>query len=95
MIKKRRKPEKVSNVLNNILKKLGYSDVVTFSLISSNWENIVGKAVYKNTECKKFENKILYVTVKSSTWKNEIIYMKGSIIKKIRDIAEIDDILFY
>ena len=49
------------------------------------WEKIVGEAIGRNTEISRIENGILYVKVATSAWRNELVFMKPSILKKIRE----------
>ncbi len=63
----------------NVSEKLRAYQVV------AEWEKIVGEAIGRNTEISRIENGILYVKVATSAWRNELVFMKPSILKKIRD----------
>jgi hypothetical protein len=46
------------------------------------WENIVGEQFSKNTSVKKYSNRILYVSVRTNAWLNQINFFKNEIINK-------------
>ncbi len=63
----------------NVSEKLRAYQVV------GDWEKIVGEAIARNTEISRIENGTLYVKVATSAWRNELVFMKPSILKKIRE----------
>ncbi len=61
------------------------------------WEEIVGEAIARNTEISRVENGILYVKAATAAWRNELVFMKRSIIRKIKENypdSGIEDIFF-
>lgn len=90
-------PEKINNILFEYLSKRGYSSSIKEYDVISNWKDIVGKNISSVSNCLYVDNKILYVSVTSSSWRQEIIFLKKDILKKIRDIKQctsIHDIIF-
>jgi len=63
--------------------------------VLTEWNDIVGDVIAKNTEIVRVENGTLYVKVRTSTWRNELVFQKEKILEKIRkdytdsDITEI------
>lgn len=65
--------------------------------VLTEWNDIVGDVIARNTEVVRVDNGILYIRVKNSVWRNELVFQKGKIIEKIsKDYkdSEIKDIFF-
>lgn len=61
------------------------------------WEQIVGEQIAKVTTATRITKGVLFVKVKTSTWRNELTIRKPEIVKKINDtIGEeiVNDIKF-
>lgn len=57
----------------------------------------MGEVIGRSTEISRIENGTLYVRTKNSVWRNELIFMKPAILKKIRENypeSGVDDIFF-
>jgi len=90
-------PEKVGSVLNSVLSDRGYLSRVREYGVFPHWKEIVGERIAAVSSCKEVENGILYVTVASSVWRQEMTFLKIDILKKIRetsDCSTIKDIIF-
>ena len=85
----------LEQALNKLIKNLGIEDKVLDSRIINIWPIVVGKKIADVSKAEKITNRILYVKVKNSSWRNELIYYKKDIITKInKNIGKnvIDDI---
>ena len=75
--------------IGDLIKEFSRQDNVSDKLrayqVVGEWENIVGEAIGKNTEIVRVENGILYVKAATSAWRNELVFMKPAILKKIRE----------
>lgn len=60
-----------------IRKKLREYDAVIY------WEDIVGSHIAKATEARRISQGVLYIKVKTSTWRNELTLRKKELIDKI------------
>ncbi len=87
--------------LGDLIKEFTKQDNVSFKLrayqVVGDWEDIVGEAIGRNTEISRVENGILYVKAASAAWRNELVFMKPSILKKIRlnyPDSGVEDIFF-
>ena len=47
------------------------------------WDSVVGKKIGKNTTPDKVEHGVLIVKVKSSTWRQELLFEKQKILNKL------------
>jgi predicted nucleic acid-binding Zn ribbon protein len=98
MKKKKDKPDHIKNVLDSVLSKHGYISQYYASEIKMKWPDIVGEKIAKVAECTDVKEKVLYVRVDSSSWRQEISFLKEEIISKIRKEIHyntIKDIIFY
>ena len=90
-------PEKVSNILNSYLSKRGYFSFFKEYCVVNHWNDIVGERIASISNCLGVENNILYVTVHSSSWRQEISFLKKDILFRIRNFSQcntITDIVF-
>lgn len=87
--------------LGELIKEFTQRDNVSHKLrayqVVGDWEEIVGEAIGRNTEISRVENGILYVKAATAAWRNELVFMKPSILKKIRQKypdSGVEDIFF-
>jgi len=67
-----------------IQKKLQEYDAVVY------WENVVGERIAQMTTATRILQGVLFVHVKSSTWRNELTLRKKEIIDKLNSIIGIE-----
>ncbi len=76
-------------LLGELIKEFTNRDSISEKLRSfevvGDWEKIVGDTIGKNTDIIRIENGTLYVRAKNSAWRNELIFMRPAILKKIRE----------
>lgn len=97
-LKKKKQPELIGNLIDSILQERGYLSICKEWDVVAKWPVIVGEKIASVTECTRMEDGRLYVKVSSSSWRNEIVFLKDEIIKKIRketDCSTLYDIVFY
>ncbi len=96
-IRDKKGPERIGSVLGNLLKDLGLEKRIKEQELIINWEKIVGNNIAENTKPFKIEGAKLFLKVKSSSWRNELFYLKKELITKLNDSAKqelIKDIIF-
>jgi len=84
--------------LQELLRQLGIEKKVKQYSVLESWEDIVGEKISKIAEAYRIDDEILYVKVKSMTWRTELSFQKLKILKKIEDKVGkhiIKDIRFY
>jgi predicted nucleic acid-binding Zn ribbon protein len=74
---------RLSDLIDEFVRKESVSDKLRSYHVVGDWEKIVGEPISRNTEIIKIENGTLYVRVKTASWRNELIFMKQVILKKI------------
>ena len=90
--------ESLDNLLEKTLKKLRLEKPAREWKAVHLWEKIVGEKIARFSKAVRAENKILYVSVSSSSWCSELDFQKPKILKKIaEEIGEnvITDIRFF
>ncbi|TDI80577.1 MAG: DUF721 domain-containing protein [Caldithrix sp.] len=81
--KKTKKPKALSHSITRLLRSLGIEEKVKEHQAINEWSRIVGENVSKVTKAQNVVNGILFVKVKNSSWRNELIYMRREILIKI------------
>ncbi len=76
----------IDELVNNlgIKKKLKELDAVVY------WDSVVGKQIAKMTTATRIINGVLFVNVKTSTWRNELTMRKKDIIDKLNNFIGIE-----
>ena len=90
-------PENLGGILQNLLKNLGLEKRINEQKVILNWGKIVGDRIAEKSKAFKIEKKKLFVKVDSSSWRNELFYLKKEIIDKLKQSVEhevIKDIIF-
>jgi len=79
------KYQTLGNVLNNLIKDLGIEEKIDENKAIAIWPEIVGTNVSCNSEVEIVKDGILFVKVKSDVWRNELIFLKFDLIKKLNE----------
>lgn len=89
--------EKVKSVLERLIENLGLSVAFQEQRAIDVWDEVVGNEIRMNTSPQKVKNGILYVSVNSPIWAQELQFVKRQIIEKINQTLKanlIRDIVF-
>jgi predicted nucleic acid-binding Zn ribbon protein len=73
----------IGSIIGNVIENLNMRNKLNISNIFNCWEKIVGTEIYKKTKPQKIARGILYISVTTSTWANELSLMSGQLIEKI------------
>lgn len=76
-------PQPLANSLSGFLRSLGIEGKVKEYQVIGKWPVIVGKKIAQATTADQVIDGILFVKVKNSAWRNELIYMKREILDRI------------
>ncbi|MBI5048223.1 MAG: DUF721 domain-containing protein [Deltaproteobacteria bacterium] len=90
-------PIRIGHIIDSSLSSPGFETIVKGLSIHKIWSKTVGLNISKRTRPLKLTGKTLYVTVATSTWMEELKYLKQDIIKKINtELKEeaVKDIIF-
>jgi len=91
-------PQRIGQIVEAVLSEKGYLTSCKEHSILLKWPSIVEKGLAKASTCERVENGIAYVKIFSGPWRQEAVYQKGTLLKKIQTefgCPTIKDIVFY
>lgn len=77
--------EEFGHILNLFIKELGIEKPIMRYKALSLWKNVVGKRISEVTEPCRLNNGKMFIKVKNDAWRNELLFHKLEIIKKINN----------
>ena len=83
--KKKWVPEKVDTILERLFSSLDLGIRVKQYQIWEVWGDVVGEPIARQAQPNKIGNMILWVNVSSSTWMQQLEFMRHDIIKKLNE----------
>jgi len=84
MSKKKEVPLK--KVINQLLRAYGYNDMLDEIDLMKAYDEVVGVMFVKHTVKKFYKNRILFVQLDSAVLKQEMSYMKTTLVLKINQM---------
>ena len=78
-----KKPKVLGDSITKLLRNMGIEEKVKEYQAINEWSQLVGENVSKVTKAQRVVNGILFVKVKNSSWRNELIYMRQEILIKL------------
>jgi hypothetical protein len=78
---------KIGDVIKDCLNELQIARKLKEVNVVSQWETLMGRTVSSRTDQIYIKNRILYVHVRSSVLKNELIMMRQEILNKLNENA--------
>jgi len=89
--------EKIGRILDSVVRNLGLRKKLDEGEAMALWEKAVGKRIAERTRPIKVQGSKLFVEVSSSSWKNELTFLKTDIIRKLNAMTGkvvLNDIIF-
>ena len=83
-------PKLIKTPIESILLQLGIGTRLKQYEVIELWPKIVGEQISKVTNAEIIRDGKLFVSVKHSTWRNELVFLKKDIIKKINKKMKIE-----
>lgn len=82
--KKKRRPEKVADVVRGVLKEAGVADRVAQAAIIPEWRSLVGPQIARVTEPQSITPQgTLFVSVKTNAWMTELSLMEPELLRRL------------
>lgn len=81
--RKTKKPKLIGRSISSLLRNMGIEVKVKEHQAINEWNTIVGEKVGRVTKAQRVVDGIIFVKVKNSSWRNELIYMRQEILIKI------------
>jgi predicted nucleic acid-binding Zn ribbon protein len=83
MRKRSSQPEKIGQVLNRTLKNLKIERRIKEETVILNWNRVVGERISRESIPVRVKDAILFVKVPNASWRNELVFLKGNIIREL------------
>jgi predicted nucleic acid-binding Zn ribbon protein len=83
MIGRMKYPERIDKVLFRTLKGLKIDRRIKEETVLLNWAKVVGDRIASQATPLRVKDSILFVRVESASWRNELVFLKGKIIKEL------------
>jgi predicted nucleic acid-binding Zn ribbon protein len=96
-IKRKGELTPLHQALHSLLRSWGIDGKIRERQTVDFWSQIVGSRIAEETESLRVENGKIFVRVRSSSWKTELVFMKPDIIKRLNQAVGsnvIKDIIF-
>lgn len=78
----------IGDILQKALKRKKIHVPVRDRQVSDSWEKAVGPIISANTRADRIKGDTLYVKVSTSTWMQQLQFMKHEIIEKVNDTLQ-------
>jgi hypothetical protein len=94
---RRSNTQNINDIVNQLLKELNIDRKIKEIRLINSWGEVLGGGVARATTNIFIKNRVLFVHLKSSVVRNELMMLKSSIIKSLNEKAGeniIDDIVF-
>lgn len=79
------KPKHIGGALNALFKDLGFDKKLDQVRAVELWDEIVGEKIARISKAERVNDGILYVKVKSMTWRTELLFQKRNILERIEE----------
>ena len=79
--------ESIGKVVDSYLKGAGIDNKIREVRMINSWEDIVGRSVAKVTTAVYFRNGVLFVSLRSSVVRSELMMLREGLIKALNDKA--------
>ena len=77
--------QELKSAINTFLKKAGLEKGVSQNKALLVWKEVVGDKVSQNTTPERVESGTLYIKTSNPTWRQELVFKKTDIIKKLNN----------
>ena len=82
---RRNKTQSLAEVIHDYIKEMNFGQKLKEVDITQSWEEIVGKAISSRTSHVYIKDNVLYVNLKSSIVRNELMMIKEALRAKINE----------
>ncbi|MBN1466366.1 DUF721 domain-containing protein [candidate division KSB1 bacterium] len=78
-----RPPRHISESLRSLIGDLGFEKRIDQVKLMQKWPDIVGENIAQIAVAERVSDGILYVKVKSMTWRTELLFQRQNILERI------------
>jgi len=90
-------PRLIGSAISETLQTLGLERKIREYEVLAEWGAIVGDQIARVTSAQRIEGGKLFVAVTSAVWRNELVYLKQTLLQKLRTAFPdeiVNDIIF-
>lgn len=80
-----RPPKHIGEALRAAIKDLGFEKKLDQVRVVREWPHIVGENIARISQAERVYEDVLYVKVKSATWRTELLFQKRAIMQRIEE----------
>lgn len=78
-----KQPQRVTGGVTSVLKKIGLNSELVALKVREAWDDAVGESIARRSLPTELAKGVLYVTVESPTWQNELRYIEKEILARV------------
>ncbi len=93
MSKRAQKPSPLGEVLEKFFIRSGLKRRLTDQRILDSWKRAVGRGIAEQTQPLRIQNRVLQVRVSNSVWMQQLQFMKGMILQRVREETGVADLM--
>jgi hypothetical protein len=98
MKRRAKRPFPLGEILENFFGRSGLKARLTEQRALDSWGRAVGKGIGEQTQPIRIQNRVLQVRVSNSVWIQQLQFMKGMILSKIKEepgMEDLEDLRFF
>jgi len=80
-----RQPKHISRSLDQLFRDLGFETKVSQVRIVNKWPELVGPTIARISHAERVTDGILYIKVRSMSWRTELLFQKKNILERIEN----------
>lgn len=91
-------PSSLGEILEKYFSRCGLKRRLAEQRILDSWKKIVGKGIAEQAQPLRIQNGVLQVRVSNSVWMQQLQFMKGMILQRVReetDAAGLEEVRFF
>jgi len=73
----------IGSVIFQLFERMGMSEKIIEQEAVTKWPEVVGSEISSISEAKSIKRGVLRVSIRDSSWRNELAYMKEEILQKL------------
>jgi len=77
--------KELNEVINSIVKNLGIENQLLESKAIVYWPKVAGPQIAENTKAEQVKDGKLFIKTKNDVWRNELLFYKTSLIKRLNE----------
>jgi len=87
------KPSLLGEVLESLFNRADLKERLADQRILDSWKKAVGRGIAEQTQPLRIQNRVLQVRVSNSVWMQQLQFMKGMILQRVREETGVADLV--